>query len=164
MRIVSRQQRMEEPVVDVDALAARLGRLEDEHAVLDNLRRYGHAIDYGLEDDWVDCFVPEGRFEVRRRVEPDDDTVCEGAEALKRFVSKHTRPPARYHKHVVVDSRIILDGDRATSVSYFIRLDADLQQRGRSYVHAMGRYHDRLQRCPDGRWRFVERIAQVEDR
>jgi hypothetical protein len=49
-------------------------------------------------------------------------------------------------------------------VSYFIRLDADLEQRGRSYVHAIGRYHDRLQRRQDGRWRFVERIAAVEDR
>jgi hypothetical protein len=29
-------------------------------------------------------------------------------------------------------------------------------------VRVFGRYLDRLVRCPDGRWRFRERIAEVE--
>jgi hypothetical protein len=150
--------------MDIDELSARLARLEDERAVLDNLHRYGYSIDYGLEDDWVDCFLPDVRFEVRRRLETDNLTVCEGEDALRRFVANHTRPPARYHKHIVVDSRIVVAGDRATSVSYFIRVDADIASSGRSFVHAMGRYHDTLARCDDGRWRFIERLAEVEDR
>jgi hypothetical protein len=149
--------------MDVDALTARLARLEDERAILDTFHRYGHAIDYGVEDDWVDCFLPDGRFEVQRRLEPSRHTLCEGAEALKQFMANHTRAPENYHKHIVVDSRISLDGDRATSVSYFIRIDAG-GDGGRSFVHAMGRYRDTLARCADGRWRFVERLAEVEDR
>jgi hypothetical protein len=150
--------------VDVAELAARVARIEDERAILDNLYQYGHSIDYGLEDQWVDCFLPDGRFEVRRRLEPSQHTVCEGAAELKSFVSNHTRPPTRYHKHIVVDSRISLDGDRATVVSYFIRVDADMNGGGHSYIYAMGRYHDSLARCSDGRWRFVERVAEVDDR
>ena len=151
-------------MMDIDDVIARLARLEDERAVLDNLHRYGHSIDYGLDEDWVDCFLPDGRFEVRRRLEPDNHTVCEGADALRRFVANHTRPPAGYHKHLVVDSRIVVARDRATSVSYFIRVDADMESGGRSFVNAMGRYHDTLARCDDGRWRFIERLAEVEDR
>jgi hypothetical protein len=150
--------------MDMDELTARLARLEDERAVLDNLHRYGHSIDYGLEDDWVDCFLPDGRFEVRRRLNAANNTVCEGSHALRRFVSNHTRPPQKYHKHIVVDSRIVLSEDRATSVSYFLRVDADMENDGESFIYAMGRYHDTLARCPDGRWRFVERVAEVEDR
>ena len=30
------------------------------------------------------------------------------------------------------------------------------------FVRAFGRYLDQLVRDPDGRWRFVERIAEVE--
>jgi hypothetical protein len=29
-------------------------------------------------------------------------------------------------------------------------------------VRVFGRYLDKLVRCPDGRWRFRERIAEVE--
>ena len=29
-------------------------------------------------------------------------------------------------------------------------------------VRSFGRYHDTLERCPDGRWRFTARHAEVE--
>jgi hypothetical protein len=36
----------------------RLQRLEDERSVLDTLHRYGHGLDYGDEQDWLDCWLP----------------------------------------------------------------------------------------------------------
>jgi 3-phenylpropionate/cinnamic acid dioxygenase small subunit len=46
-------------------LEARIALLEDEQAILKNLYRYGHSIDYGDEEAWVDCFTEDGVFDVR---------------------------------------------------------------------------------------------------
>jgi hypothetical protein len=40
-------------------LEARLQLLEDEQAILDTLHGYGHGLDYGLEDAWIDCWTPD---------------------------------------------------------------------------------------------------------
>jgi 3-phenylpropionate/cinnamic acid dioxygenase small subunit len=149
------------------ALTARIEALEEQQAILDLLYRYGHAIDYGLEDEWVDCFTPDGAFDMRhRRSGPSTsgrwesaDRRLEGHEPLMRFVSAHTRAPDRYHKHVVIEPRITLDGHEATVVSYFMFVH---ENDGRSEVGAFGRYRDRLLRGADSRWRFVERIAEIE--
>ncbi|MCU1457885.1 MAG: hypothetical protein JWL73_1977, partial [Actinomycetia bacterium] len=46
-------ERQSDAVLDLEA---RVARLEAERDILDLLSRYGHAIDYGLEHEWVDCF------------------------------------------------------------------------------------------------------------
>ena len=62
---------MENPQqIDVEELVRRLAALEAERAILRTLYRYGHSIDYGLEQEWVDCFTEDGVFDVRRRVGP----------------------------------------------------------------------------------------------
>src|SRR5258708_40095104 len=43
-------------------LEARLERLENLESIRDSLHRYAHAIDYGRQSDWVDCFTKDGRF------------------------------------------------------------------------------------------------------
>ena len=53
---------------DLDGLIARIRALEAERAVLATLYRYGHTIGVGDEDGWLDCFAPDGVFDVRRRV------------------------------------------------------------------------------------------------
>ena len=60
---------MENPrQIDVQESVRRLAALEAERAILRTLYRYGHSIDYGLEQEWVDCFTEDGVFDVRRRV------------------------------------------------------------------------------------------------
>jgi hypothetical protein len=141
-------------------LLGRLQNLEDERAVLALLHSYGHAIDYGLEERWVDCFTDDATFEVQRRTEP---TTCwTGRERLRQFAARHTRAPAAYHKHIVVDAVIELDGDKASCDSYFLRVDA-AEEPGRARIWAMGRYRDEIVRCADGRWRFARRLAEIED-
>ena len=49
-------------------IESRLALLEAESAILKNLYRYGHAIDYGDEEAWVDCFTEDGVFDVRARL------------------------------------------------------------------------------------------------
>lgn len=140
-------------------LDRRLTLLEDERAILALLARYGHSIDYGLEADWVDCFTADGVFDVRR-VDPAGERHV-GREALAAFVADHTRAPAHLHKHVVVDPIVVVDGDEATAQSYFLRVD---ELRGAPVIRSFGRYHDRLARGGDGRWRIRERVADVEAR
>ena len=162
-----------EAVAALDGLAVRLQALEAERGVRATLYRYGRALDYGAEDDWVDCFAARAHYEVRQRggkvaagagtsgTETAAVRSYDGRDELAAFAARHTRAPERFHKHLVADPVIAVDGDRATAVSYFVRLD-DID--GEPAVYAFGRYRDQLVRCADGRWRFTVRIAEVESR
>ena len=132
----------------------------EERAVLSTLYRYGHSIDYGLEEDWVDCFTSDGVFDVRLRLDEGRSHRHSGRDALAAFVAQHTRAPDRYHKHLLVEPVIDVSGDHASVRSYFTRLDA--ADDGTPYIRAFGRYVDRMVKGPDGVWRFEERVAEVE--
>ena len=156
-----------------DGIITRLQALEAERGVRATLYRYGHALDYGAEDDWVDCFAAKAHYEVRERggeatagAGPGGAGTAtvrsyDGLDQLAAFAARHTRAPERFHKHLVADPVIAVNGDRATAVSYFVRLD-DVD--GEPSVYAFGRYRDELVHCTDGRWRFAVRIAEVESR
>ena len=147
----------------LDELIRRLAALEAERGVLATLYQYGHALDYGAEADWVDCFAAAAHYELRDRGAGTADSVrsYDGRDELAAFAAGHTRAPERFHKHLVADPLISVDGDRATASSYFLRLD---EVGGERVVYAFGRYRDELVRCPDGRWRFAVRIAEIESR
>jgi len=147
---------------NISDLTTRLMALEDERGISRTLYLYGHALDYGREEDWVSCFTEDGVFDVRNRG-GEVFVRCEGSEQLLAFAKEHTRPPAAYHKHFVVEPMIELDGDTAHVDSYFARIDAD-DAGGHAYVIAMGRYRDDLVRCPDGVWRIRLRLAEIQDR
>jgi hypothetical protein len=158
------------PTPEWSELERRVSALEGERGVLDLLGRYGHAIDYGLEEEWVDCFEPDGTFEMRHRTAESGssqsgrwdagDRRLEGKAALLSFVERHTRAPDVFHKHVVADPRIAMDGDSATVASYFLFVMEE--PGGRIAIGSFGRYRDRVVRGADGRWRFLERVAEIE--
>jgi hypothetical protein len=83
----------------------------------------------------------------------------QGRVALSHLVARHTRAPDRYHKHCLVEPRISIDQDGASVTSYWVRIDdvGDVPS-----LYAFGRYLDRLDRCADGRWRFRERVVEIE--
>lgn len=139
-------------------LAKRLEALEAERDILRTLHRYGHCIDYGLEKEWVGLFTPDGAFDVRRR--QGGGHREEGREALARYIPTHSRAPAKYHKHLLIEPIIQVDGDTAEVQSYFVRIDA---KDGVPFIYGFGRYRDRMKKH-DGAWRFKERIAEVEVR
>jgi ketosteroid isomerase-like protein len=134
----------------------RLQRLEDERGILSTLYTYGHAVDYGYEDQWVDCWTEDAVLHWPTRPGP-----LEGREAIRDAFRAHTHAPDKFHKHFLVEPRIRLDGDRATVESYYARLD---QYEDGPKVRSFGRYRDVLVRCDDGRWRFKERRAENESR
>jgi hypothetical protein len=148
--------------LSLDVLAQRLTRLEDERDILAILYRYGHTIDHGPDEDWLDCFTDDGVWESvpapglssnPRRI------VARGTEELRAFIAAHTHAPVRWHKHLLSEPMIQLDGDEARVVSYWVRIDR--YEEG-IYTRGFGRYRDHLVRCPDGRWRFRERIIDCE--
>lgn len=141
------------------ALENRIRRLEAEKAISERLHSYGHCIDYGDVDEWLDCFTEDGAFDVRR-AQPAGATH-KGRAELGRFVRAHTHAPQHWHKHLVLDPLIDVDGDRASATSYFLRVDLIGD---RPTLRTFGRYRDQLRLCTDGTWRFTLRIVEVEGR
>jgi ketosteroid isomerase-like protein len=135
-------------------LELRLGRLEDERAILQTLYAYAHSIDYGDEALFADCWTADAVLEWPWR------DPLEGREAILGAFRAHTHAPDVYHKHFMVEPRIELRGDEAIVQCLYSRLDRD--EAGEPYVRSFGRYVDRLVRCPDGRWRFARRRAENE--
>ena len=134
-------------------IEARLQRLEDEQAILDTLYGYGHGLDYGHEDAWIDCWTEDAVLDWPGRA------LMRGHAELRAGFRKHTHAPTVFHKHVVVEPRISIDGDRASVVSMYARLD---RYTDGPKIRAFGRYRDTLVRCADGRWRLKERYPDIE--
>ena len=134
------------------SLETRLQRLEDEREILDTLYRYGHSIDYGQRDDWIDCWTEDAVLRWPH-------ATFTGHEEIGRAFDTHSHAPEAYHKHFLVEPRIRLDGETATTDSYFTRINDS--PRG-PVVRSFGRYRDVLVRCHDGRWRIKERLLERE--
>jgi ketosteroid isomerase-like protein len=130
----------------------RLRRLEDQQAILDCLYAYAHSLDYGLRDAWLDCWTPDAEL-----VWPH--ATHRGHEEIGRAYDDHSHAPEAWHKHVLVEPRIVLEGDRATVDSYFTRVN---DSPAGPVLRSMGRYRDVLVRCPDGRWRLQRRVTERE--
>lgn len=131
----------------------RLQYLEDEQSILDTLYGYGHGLDYGHEDAWIDCWTEDAILDWPGRA------LMRGHAELRAGFRNHTHAPQAFHKHVVVEPRIVIEGDRATVTSMYARLD---RYEGGPKIRAFGRYRDTLVRCKDGRWRIKERYPEIE--
>ena len=135
-----------------------LRTLREERAIMETLHQYCHAVDYGLEDEYLGAFTEDAVFDVCK---PTRETLHKevGHGELAAYLRKYPKPPERYNKHFMMDPMIRVDGDTATVHSYFLatRNGDD----NKPVVGSFGRYIDRLVKV-DGRWRIAERIAEVE--
>ncbi|WP_049746771.1 nuclear transport factor 2 family protein [Mycolicibacterium goodii] len=140
-------------------LTRRLQALEDRNAILDTLKQYGHALDYGDFDRLVDCFTKDAVRETKR----PDGTVNRwvGEAGTIDFATRHSHAPEWYHKHLVLNSLVDIHGDTANVESYMFRFDTREQEP--SFVWGMGRYLDTMRREPDGKWRIMHRVSEIED-
>ena len=67
----------------------------------------------------------------------------EGQAALKEFIAHHTRPPGLWHKHLVIEPLIDVDGDEASARSYFVVL---VEHEGMPTVRVFGRPEELAER------------------
>jgi len=67
--------------------------------------------------------------------------------------------PERLHKHMIVEPLVEVDGASATASSYLFVL---MEHEGQPVIRVLGRYVDRLEQGDDGRWRFAERVAEID--
>ena len=147
----------------INALAERLDRLEAERDIAATMYGYGNAIDYGDRDRFLDCFTDDADYVVTMRIGSGDGFEFHGRDELARYFDDHTHAPAAWHKHVTTNPSISIDGDTATTVSYFLRVDASESDAGPAFVLASGRYVDEFARGADGVWRIRSRRCEVEN-
>jgi len=141
-------------------LEERVQLIADELDIVRVLNRYAHGIDYGDEDDWLDCFTEDAVWEARSVASGSMLMRHAGRASLKAFVSGHTRPPELYHKHLVAEPIVTVDRDRATAVCYLLLVVAG--PGGLPAIASFGRYRDELRRCTDGKWRIAHRAVEAE--
>src|SRR3954463_7097727 len=97
-------------MTDIADIEARLALLEAERGVLQTLYRYGHSIDYGDEEAWVDCFTEDGVFDVRARLSHQPNRFLGGGEQLRAFIQRHPRARELWHMHLRIEPLIEVDG------------------------------------------------------
>jgi hypothetical protein len=143
---------------ELELALGRLQAVEDQFAISRTLYKYGHTYDYDDYDGWLDCFTDDAVYDV---VKADGEVIiaCVGRAELDVQIRGHKHALNRFTQHLLIEPLIEVDGDRATSVAYFVRTD---DRESKPYISASGRYHDELRRCDDGQWRFSSRRAQME--
>jgi SnoaL-like domain len=139
----------------LDALEARLAQLEAEREIVRTLHSYGHAIDYGREAAFADCFTDDA---VLRWPGSEPEWML-GVDAIVAAFRRHTHAPQRYHKHFLAEPLVVVEGERARVESMFARLDP---YETVPKICAFGRYLDEFVACRDGRWRLSRRLAEIE--
>ena len=129
-------------------LEARLQRVEDELAIAALVHAYSFAMD-NHDLAWaLDLFTADGRFR-----SADGVTDAQGQEALAEdYRARFARLPFSFH--TTHDRTVRFDS--ANTASGMVSAHAEVVHRGEAKVAAV-RYHDRYQRCADGRWRFADR-------
>jgi hypothetical protein len=145
----------------MDDLSDRLGRLEDERAIVATLYRYGDALDHDKRDAFLECFTSDAEYLVAMRMDASNGFRYHGHEELGDYFDGHTHAPAAFHKHVTANPLVTVDGQSADVQSYFLRVDSP--GGGPAVVLASGRYLDRFERGDDGRWRIRTRRCEVEN-
>lgn len=128
-----------------DDVLARLRRLEDVHEIGQLRAKYCQYVDDARWTDLAGLFTEDGVFiglgTARGRVE------------LREFFAGLQEGPLTAWWHFSINETVDVTGDVATGET---RLWQPCVVEGEAQI-AAGRYRDRLERQPDGRWLFAER-------
>ena len=145
----------------LQALLARVTRLEDERAIIDTLHRYGQAADEGNDAEWSNLFAENGVFLCLDRSE---NVLLreQGRPALAQWLRNFRASEVRITKHCVLAPVIRIEGERALVKSYLTRISENPDPLAPPFLLLMGKYRDELIKDADGQWRFMQRTAQTE--
>jgi ketosteroid isomerase-like protein len=153
--------------VDAGATSAELTPLDCE-AIRQLMTRYGYTLDFADIDGFVDCFTPDGYFELLTLGDPDfgGQARIEGAEALRQMVTSLGPRVLGHVRHGVMNSLIDGDGSRALVVSYgFFTTDHGTPPRSTEpdsfMMETSGIYRDEVVKV-DGKWLFSARTFRYD--
>jgi hypothetical protein len=138
--------------IDVDALVARVQRLEDLEDIRATWLDYCNQLDSANFEGLADVFTEDARVEMDGLARTLDGTY-HGRDAIIEFYNQTETPPdeaaaARFMTgHLSTNMQIELDGDEATSLAYFFEIVDD-------NLVLIGTYQHRFRREAD-RWRFA---------
>ncbi len=141
-------------MTDLDDMAARLRRLEDERDISRLIASYGPAVDAGDPDAAAQLWARDGSYDV-------DGWRMEGREEVRAMVesSAHQNLVAKGCCHFLGPCVVTVSGDSAAAVCESLVLIRD----GDGYrVWRCAANHFTLRRI-DGRWRIGVRTTRVLD-
>jgi hypothetical protein len=148
--------------VDMEAMAARLQRLEDLEDVRGAVLAYCNRIDAFDMVGLADVFTTDAVLDLTGLARAFDGTYVGRTAIIDDFYARSAVPPAGDDAplrvmtgHLTTNMQIELDGDEATTISYFFEIVDDLV--------LIGTYQHLLRREPD-RWRFAKLRISVRYR
>lgn len=123
----------------------RLRRIEDLHQLQQLRAHYCQHLDSGRWDELVELFTENGAFVGL--------STARGRHDLKTFFAGLQAGGVGAWWHFSSNETLQVEGDTASGQTWLLQ---PCVVDGQSQI-AAGRYVDRMQRCPDGQWRFEER-------
>lgn len=121
----------------------------EKMAIQELFARYAHAIDDLKPEAWVECFTPDGVFQMGRR-------AIRGQAALRGYADIHVQEIRC--RHMMGNFLYEVDGNEATGQCSML---ATLATPGGYKIFAQGRYVDRLVKH-DGQWRIAHRRVETD--
>lgn len=118
-------------------------------AIQELLARYAHAIDDLDPEAWVQCFIPDGVFQV-------GSWAIRGHAAVRAYGEVHVRE-MRY-RHLTGNFLYKINGNEATGQASFL---GTLATPSGYKIFAQGRYMDRLVKQA-GQWRIAHRRVDID--
>jgi 3-phenylpropionate/cinnamic acid dioxygenase small subunit len=139
-------------MTDIDALAARVRRLEDVLEIQEVMARYGRCLDTHDWDGFRRLFTDDVHAEHGVVTDPVDglDAFLATAQALSTLMEDA--------QHYVTNVEVDVDGDRATARAFVFAMHDVVLGDERHLVPAGGRYEDDLRRTGDG-WKICRVIV-----
>lgn len=122
--------------------------MNDHEAIRRLLALYGQLLDSKRFDDWGRLFCEDAVFRVWGKTHV-------GREAIQREICG--MQPDAPGKHVVLQPVIDLDAEAGTALAW-TDLTALASGPQGIVIATIGRYHDRLRRDHDSKWRIQERV------
>ncbi len=118
-------------------------------AIQELFARYAHAIDDLESEAWVECFTPDGVFQVGTR-------AMRGQAALRGYADVHIQEIRC--RHMMANFLYEVNGNEATGQCSML---ATLATAGGYKIFAQGRYVDRLVKY-NGQWRIAHRRVETD--
>jgi hypothetical protein len=118
-------------------------------AIQELFARYAHAVDNLDPEAWVQCFTPDGIFQVGSR-------AMRGQAALRGYADLHVREIRC--RHMMSNFLYEIHGNEATGQCSML---ATLATPSGYKIFAQGRYVDRLVK-QNGQWRITHRRVETD--